>query len=738
MLHCSSVASRDATKLRHLSPDSGDALMLMKIKTRLLVYLIPSIVLALTLMTVFAYRYADRQARALAFMEADNIVLEHSGRIFDNLRRAEASALSLAYSLNELRQLEGPGREAMRHVVRGVTISSQDYFGAWALWEPNAFDGKDAEFIDHEELGNSQGRANVYWFRKEGGGFVYDPSEDYDHESFYALPKRERRPIIVPPYRDMGTEKHTLMTSLTVPIMDGGKVIGVAGIDIDLEFIHGLINKITPYETGHAMLISDQGAIIASSRDKNDKTVGADLPQVSAEVLRKIREGKAFTDTGTTADGAAALLFFTPVELRSFAAPWYFMVALPLDKVMAGSNRNLIIQLGISFTALMVLIGLVFYTAESVSSPLRRMAAHAQEVAGGRYEAALDERGFVTELKELHSALASMLGSLLASMKQAEEQSQAARQEAEKAREATEQAERAREVVEADHRSMLEVAERVDAVSQKLQETSQVLNEKILLAGHETRGQSQLMGETVVTISGMYDSIVRVSDNAASAADFAERSRTRAEEGAGIVNDTIQAVATIYRDTEALAGQIDDLGKQTAGIGSILGMINDIADQTNLLALNAAIEAARAGEAGRGFAVVADEVRKLAEKTVEATKQVEESVNGIRASMRVSAQGVAHTAETVSTTVTLGQSAQEALSDIVNLVKTMNEQIHEIAALCREQANTSEQVAGTVDRLRQISIAVDEVMDESAAITRSLEPEARELGVLVDQLSQST
>ena len=708
--------------------------MLMKIKTRLLVYLIPAIVLALTLMTFFAYRYADRQARTLAFREADSIALEQSGRIFDSLRHAEASVLSLAYSLNELRHLEGSGREAMRQVVRGVTLSSEDYFGAWALWEANAFDGKDADFIDNEELGNSQGRANVYWLRK-GKDVEYDPSEHYDDEPYYVLPKQARRLVIIPPYRDMDTENKTLMTSLTAPIMDVSRILGVAGIDIELEFIHGLISKITPYETGYAMLISDQGAIIASSRDNNGKADSADLPQVSAEVLRKIREGKAFTDTGTTADGAAALLFFTPVELRSFAAPWFFVVALPLDKVMADSNRNLMIQLGISFTALMVLIGLVFYTAGSVSSPLRRIAAYAQEVAGGRYAAVVDERGFVAELKELQAALRSMLDSLLSSMKQAEEQSLAARQEAEKAREATEQAERSREALEAEHTSMLEAAERVDAVSRKLQDTSQALSEKISLAGRETREQNQLMGETVVAISGMSDSIVRVSDNAAGAAEFTERSRTRAGEGANIVNSTIEAVATIHQETEALAEQIDDLGKQTAGIGSILGMINDIADQTNLLALNAAIEAARAGEAGRGFAVVADEVRKLAEKTVAATKQVEESVNGIRTSMRVSAQGVARTAETVNTTVALGQSAQEALSDIVNLVKTMNEQIHEIAALCREQAATSEQVAGTVERLRQISIAVDEVMDESAAVTRSLEPEARELGVLVEQLS---
>ncbi|MDL2210913.1 methyl-accepting chemotaxis protein, partial [Desulfovibrio sp. OttesenSCG-928-O18] len=135
-----------------------------------------------------------------------------------------------------------------------------------------------------------------------------------------------------------------------------------------------------------------------------------------------------------------------------------------------------------------------------------------------------------------------------------------------------------------------------------------------------------------------------------------------------------------------------------------------------------------------GFAVVADEVRKLAEKTMEATKQVDEAVGGIRSSMRVSAEGVSRTSETVLATVELGVNAQNSLADIVTLVQGMNEQIHDIARLCSEQAETSNGVAGTVDRLRQSSILVTEAMDEGAAITRALEPEARELGLLVEQL----
>jgi len=483
------------------------------------------------------------------------------------------------------------------------------------------------------------------------------------------------------------------------------------------------------------MLISDKGAIVAQPGNNTKRS--DTLPEVAAPVMAKIREGKPFTlNAASILDNSSVQCFYVPVKLSSFEAPWFFMVALPMDKAMAESNRALLTQLAISVIALLALGALVFYTASGVSSPLRRIAAYAQEVAAGDYTTTVDRKGFMLELVELQTALRSMVESLLATMAKADQRKERANMEAEKAREAVAEAEKAREATEENHKAMLEVAGRVNSVAEKLQQTAEELSAKINTAGREAEEQNSYMAETVVAISSMGDSILRVSTNAEDAAQFTERTRERAKEGAEIVDRTLEAFDSIRRETESLGGQIDDLSTRTEAIGDILRIINDIADQTNLLALNAAIEAARAGEAGRGFAVVADEVRKLAEKTVEATKQVEEAVGGIRISMRVSADGVARTAKTVLDTVELGLSAQTSLTDIVKLVQGMNEQIHDIARLCGEQAHTSEGVANTVDKLRQSSIMVTEAMDEGAAITRTLEPEARELGLLVDQLTK--
>ena len=704
----------------------------MKIRTRLLLLLIPAIFFVLSLLVLLTYYNASRQARELATAEARRVASAQSALVFDKLHQAEAVGRALASTLAEMAIANG-SRENMSLAIKGAAASSKDFFGIWALWEKNAFDNRDAEFVGNEEVGNSEGRANAYWLRGSDNSLGYDISENYDNEPYYTQPKNERRMTIIPPYRDNNTKEKTLMSTISVPILDNNTFLGAVGVDIEMEFIKRLLKSVKPFETGYALLISDTGDIVS---DPNQATVEETLPKVAPDILAKIKKGEPFVVSSSSAlDGADVRCFYSPIKLESFAAPWYFMVALPVDKVMAESNRNLAIQLGISVFALGVLIFLVFYTADSVARLLQRIVTHANNVASGNYGSTLDSRGFVLELTNLAAALNSMLSSLMDTMRQVEESSAESARGAEKARQATAEAEEARQKTEASHIAMLKVASRVDAVSQKVRGTSHELTAKITNAGEEALEQNKLMDETVGAITAMSDSIVCVSGNAEDAAKFTQRTGARASEGSAVVNKTLDAIEDIRNEIETLGTQISGLSQNAEAVGAILGLINDIADQTNLLALNAAIEAARAGESGRGFAVVADEVRKLAEKTMEATRQVDDSIKNIRSSMRISAEGVERVSRTVLATVSLGNEARESLEDIVNLVQGMNDQIRDIAVLCREQAATSEQVSSVVERLRQLSVSAGEAMRESADIADTLAPEAKELGLLVEQLT---
>ena len=703
----------------------------MTIKTRLLLLLVPAIAIALAVLTLFGFFSSNRQVAIIAERQANAIALDNAKVIFSQLGAAENAVAVLASAGIELSRSENPDREVLNTFTKAVAESSPEFFGVWMLWAPNAFDARDSEFVGDDALGNLEGRANSFWMRGDKG-LEFDKSENYDHEDYYTMPRERLRMVVVPPYRDMDTPAKTLMTSVAMPLLREGKFLGATGVDIALDFIQELVDKIHPYDTGFAMLVDDAGTILAGP----EKSTGEKLPAVSAQVLERMAAGSAFSLHETTKNGIDMQLFYTPVKLNSFAAPWFFMVALPTDKVMAEHTANLYIQLGISFFALAFLIFLVFFASSRVSAPLLRIVEHAKAVAAGNYDSSLDSRGFTGELRELYVALQSMLESLLQTLGKAEQSNREAQQETEKSLAATAQAEKARLVAEENQREMLQIANRVDAVSQKLRSTSQALTDRINIATSEATKQTGLMEETVTTVAAMSNAVQRVSSTTVQAAEFAAQAGEKAGTGADIVDKTLGAFDGIRHDTEILGNQIEELGKSTDAIGDILGLINDIADQTNLLALNAAIEAARAGEAGRGFAVVADEVRKLAEKTMEATKQVNISISTIHSSMQTSSLGLQRTREAVQSTVELGLEAQSSLSDIVELVQRMNAHIQDIATLCRDEETISDQVSNIVERLRESCAAVGTAMDDGADLSHNLAPQAEELGELVEKLSK--
>jgi methyl-accepting chemotaxis protein len=208
--------------------------------------------------------------------------------------------------------------------------------------------------------------------------------------------------------------------------------------------------------------------------------------------------------------------------------------------------------------------------------------------------------------------------------------------------------------------------------------------------------------QVAVAMQEMSSTVQEVTDNSNRAADASKHQAETAREGGAIVEESLAKMRAIAESVSATAQKVEDLGKSSDHIGRIIGVIDDIADQTNLLALNAAIEAARAGEQGRGFAVVADEVRKLAERTTSATKEVANMVQSIQGETKnaVAAMhdGTHQVQEGLQTTARAGDS----LKQIITMSEQLGEMITHIATAATEQSSATEQVNQNVEQINRL------------------------------------
>jgi methyl-accepting chemotaxis protein len=245
--------------------------------------------------------------------------------------------------------------------------------------------------------------------------------------------------------------------------------------------------------------------------------------------------------------------------------------------------------------------------------------------------------------------------------------------------------------------------------------------------------QNSQATQIATSMGEMSSTVVEVAKNSSDAVNSARAAMDAASEGGKKVEVTIEGMNRISKSVEESVKAIGDLGRSSDQIGKIVAVIDDIADQTNLLALNAAIEAARAGEQGRGFAVVADEVRKLAERTTKATKEIADMVKMIQSETSEVVKSMEDGTKEVKRGVDLANSAGESLSKIVNLVQSVTEMINQIATATEEQSAATEEISSNVEDISKVSKETAEGAGRSSEAVSQLKGLAKSLKELVER-----
>ncbi len=404
------------------------------------------------------------------------------------------------------------------------------------------------------------------------------------------------------------------------------------------------------------------------------------------------------------------------------------------DRMHETSNQMMLWE-GVTFIVLffLLLLPMSLVISRNIVRPLRQTTSAAESIAGGKFDISL-QTSSNDEVGMLQNALNTMAASLQEMMQNLSQKEKDASLKAEEANQAMKQVQLAKEEADRKSEDLLKAADELESVVAILTTSSEQLSTQIQQSSHGAEVQSSRVSEAATSMEEMDATVLEVAQNASHAASTADETREKAQQGAAIVQNAVHSIEEVYQQVHTIKNDIDKLGQEAEGIGQILEVISDIADQTNLLALNAAIEAARAGEAGRGFAVVADEVRKLAEKTMSATKEVGDAIRGIQEGTKRNIANVERSVKAIEKSTEMADQSGHSLEAIVSMVDSTTDQVRSIATAAEEQSAASEEINRNILEINQISQETVTNMRNSSDAVLQLSKQVQILKELIEKM----
>ena len=520
------------------------------------------------------------------------------------------------------------------------------------------------------------------------GRFLSSPptqmAADYDPRTrpWYKDTAQANRTLLTAPYVDQIT--NSLVISPIAPVRGtDGKPFGMAGGDVSLDTLVQIINAIDLGDLGYAFLVSKDGTVLVHPQaDLVMKNLRDLYPNTSIGLDSKLTE--------VTQDGQDRLLTFAPVKGLP-DVQWYVGLSIDKNLAYAALDEFRLSAAIATLIAVALIIALLGMLIRVLMQPLTTMGKAMEDIARG--EGDLTKRLAIQSHDEF-GALASSFNRF----------------------------------VERIHASIREVSSATAQVNEVAKLVVNASNSSIVNSDE----QASRTNSVAAAINELGAAAQEIARNAADASSQASDARLQAEDGGKVVQQAINAMTDLSGKVVDARGKIEMLAGKTADIGQILEVIKSISQQTNLLALNAAIEAARAGEAGRGFAVVADEVRNLAHRTQESAQEIDKMIEELQIGSRESVTTMTESQRYSEQSVEVANQAGERLGSVTLRIGEIDGMNQSVATATEEQTSVIEALNMDITEINTLNQEGVENLQATLRACADLEQQAARLKHLVD------